>query len=299
MGRPDEEAVVDCVVADGGATRCRLAAFDATGRRLAEAMVDSPASLTSGESSAWASLRGGIRLLGKALGKPDPAWMPTLLVFGLAGSLQDERRARFLALVAQDAGPATRCRLVTDGHAQLLGASGGRPGICLAVGTGSVVHWLDADGTSGMAGGWGFPVGDEASGAWLGARLLQHYVWYRDGEAQGSPLMGLLDERTGANVSAIQRLTTESRSTVQAALAPLVIEAAALGDVLASSLLDEGVDWCVRLIARAPAGLPVHLVGGLADAYAPRLAARLDARLAPPRGDALNGLFMLAGDRDA
>jgi len=284
------------VVVDGGASRCRLAAFDANGARVGTAVVESPASLTLGEREAWDTIRTGIERLARELGVPERAlgrWLPTRLALGLAGALQEERRARFLARLERATGGTTRCRLVTDGHAQLVGASGGRPGVCLAIGTGSVVHWMDHSGGHGMAGGWGFPIGDEGSGAWLGARLLQRHLWHRDGETCDSPLMAALAARWGDSVSELQRLTTETRSTVHAALAPLVVGAAEAGDALALSLLEEGADWCARLVARAPPTLPVHVVGGLAGAYLPALSASLGARLTRPRGDALDGLRLI------
>ena len=334
-----EERAVAIVAVDGGASRCRLAAFDALGVRLGACAVDAHASLTLGEAEAWDNVRLGLaRLLagldvgsddaahggrgadddaaaktgrasgvppaassdvghrilaGSAVLAPDGRWPPRL-AFGLAGALREERRARFLELVEAATGGASECRLVTDGHAQLLGASGGAPGVCLAVGTGSVVHWLDRDGAAGMAGGWGFPVGDEGSGAWLGARLLQRYLWHRDGERSESPLMGVVERRVGDSVAALQGRTTDARSSEHARLARDVVEGAERGDALAVSLLDEGADRCVRLLRRAPDDLPFYVVGGLADVYSPRLAARLGRRPDAPHGDVFDGLRAIA-----
>ena len=319
---------IDLVTVDGGASGCRLAAFDERDRRVAEIAIDAPASLTLGEAEAWLTIRAGIaRLAGALANRPadavpgfgadtaiaaDPGtdasgedvvparpdtvstWLPATLGLGLAGALQGERRARFLERVERETGGTVRCRLVTDGHAQLVGASRGRPGVCLAVGTGSVAHWVDRRGSHGMAGGWGFPVGDEGSGAWLGARLLARYLWHRDGCPSASPLMAALDERLGASVSDVQRATTDPRSTTHARLARLVVEAADAGDALALSLLDEGAERCARLVERAPSELPLHVVGGLAGAYSTRFAARFGDRLSPPLGDALDGLRLIA-----
>jgi len=350
MGREVEDRGFDLIAVDGGASRCRLAAFDARGARVAEVSIDAPASLTLGEDDAWRTIRAGIERLvgmgeavapagaepdvttavtrespptskggieaasfGASSGDPSvgglssdglapavsPAgtlssWWPATLALGLAGSLQEARRTRFLELVARETDGAVRCHLVTDGHAQLVGASLGRPGACLSIGTGSVVHWLASDGSRGMAGGWGFPIGDEGSGAWLGACLLQRYLWHRDGQTSDSPLMSALESGIGDSVSAVQRVTTDARSTTHARLARLVVEASEGGDALASSLLDEGSEWCARLVERAPSGLPVHVVGGLATAYASRLATRFGSRLLPARGDALDGLVLIA-----
>lgn len=277
------------VAVDGGGTRCRLAVYDQDGNQLARTEVDGPGSLSLGVRAAWAHIEQGIRSLGVLL-KAEPGWQPDFLVMGLAGSLQIERRREFLSLIPR----AIHCTVVTDGHAQLMGASGGQPGICLAVGTGSVLHWLDNTGNSGMAGGWGFPVGDEGSGAWLGMRLVQRYIWHRDGRQYASTLMPAIEQRIGSTVSEIQLWTTQSQSSVLAQLAPMVFEHASLGDELAQSLLDEAAERCMALIHLAPAELPVYVVGGVGEQLGSRLRASLNGRMARAKGDALHGLWQLS-----
>lgn len=279
------------VTVDGGASGCRLAAFDAEGGLRASAS-DGPASLTLGEAQAWRHIGGGLRTIAAELGLA-PGWMPPVLCLGLAGALQRARRERFTALL-----PATLdCHLVTDGHAQLLGAGGGEPGACLAVGTGSVLHWLDRHGQPGMAGGWGFPAGDEGSGAWLGLRVVGAYVRARDEHRHGAvpgALFGALEARIGTDVSSVQAWSTNTVSTELAALAPLIVTAAGQGDPLAASLLDDGAEQCAALLSLAPLDVPLYLVGGLAEVYRARLPERFRSRLDEPRGGALEGLLTLA-----
>jgi len=283
---------VALIVADGGASSCRLAAFAEDGRRLATRRLDKHASLTLSEAEAWQHLSEGIDQLMENAGSTKR--YPVVLVCGLAGALQSERRNRFLACVKKAAGEHCRCHVVTDGHAQLIGAAGARPGVCLAMGTGSVVHWQDAEGGFGMAGGWGYPIGDEGSGAWLGANALQRYLWQRDGEDIESTLLVDVADRVGSSVSAIQHWTIDARSTKHASLAPLIVEHAKRGDALARQLMEAGAACCERLVRRAPDALPLYVVGGLAAAYRPWLSARLDRRLAEPFGDALDGLYAIA-----
>ena len=279
-----------CVAVDGGASGCRLAAFDARGARLAAVRVERHASLSLDPAEAAGAVREGIeRLHGVAGFRPGEVvdGVAVVLVAGLAGSLRPARRDAFRAALGLDA------TIVTDGEAQLLGASGGAPGACLAVGTGSVVHWRDASGATGMAGGWGFPVGDEGSAAWLGLRLLQGYLEARDRGRRDAAPFRALEAVVGEDVASVQAWTTASRSTDFGALASIVTVHAGLGDALAAGLLEDGATRCERLLAVAPAGLPRYLVGGLAGVYAPLLARRGIA-LSEPRGDALDGLAHLA-----
>ena len=277
------------VVVDGGASRCRLAAFSEGGKLLARVEVEAHASLTMGVGIAWQHIAQGLRLLQQSL-KEKSNWQPGVLCMGLAGALQEQRRDEFLALMPS----GVKAQLHTDGYAQLIGATGGQPGICLAVGTGSVMHWLDGAGRQGMAGGWGFPVGDQGSGAWLGMRLLQVYVAHRDGNVSDSSLIDSVKQRVGSSVSDIQRWTTENRSSVLAQLAPLIFESAAAGDGLALALIDEAVSHCMELVRLAPDSLPVYVVGGVGTQISPALSAALGNRLQRSCGDALRGLWHLA-----
>lgn len=279
------------VVVDGGGTGCRLGAFDAGGVLRARA-ADGPASLSLGVEQTWEHIRRGLKSLAAELGQPQ-GWVPERLCMGLAGGLRSERRSEFLSLI-----PASvEATLVTDGQAQLIGATGGQPGICLAAGTGSVMHWLDASGKIGLAGGWGFPMGDEGSGAWLGAKLINLYVWHRDiGTSDTPPVFAALEARIGRSVAEVQTWSTCKISTELASLAPIVVAAADGGDTVARSLLQAGAGECERLLALAPKDLPIYIVGGLAEVYRPLLAAPTRARLRAPRGDVFTGLYTLSLD---
>ena len=277
------------VVVDGGASRCRLAAFSKDGELLARAEIEAHASLTMGAGMAWQHIIQGLSLLRQSL-KEKSTWQPGVLCMGLAGALQEQRRDEFLALVPQ----GVKALLHTDGYAQLIGATGGQPGICLAVGTGSVMHWQDGGGGQGMAGGWGFPVGDQGSGAWLGMRVLQIYVAHCDGDVSDSLLIKSVEQRVGSSVSDIQRWTTENRSSVLAQLAPLIFESAAEGDTQGLALIDEAVSHCMELVRLAPDSLPVYVVGGVGTQISPALSVALGNRLQRSCGDALRGLWHLA-----
>lgn len=278
------------MVVDGGGSGCRLAAYDAHGTLCATA-ANGPASLSLGEEQAWLHISRGLQTLADQLGEPTD-WLPASLCMGLSGALQEARRECFLALLPT----SIDCTLVTDGHAQLLGASGGQPGACLAVGTGSVLHWRDESGEFGMAGGWGYPVGDEGSGAWLGMQLINAWLWHCDSAERNKPVASVftaLEERIGSGVSMVQAWSTSNRSTEMASLAPMIVAAAEQGDTVAMTILDAGVAQCRRLLSIAPKSLPVYLVGGLAAIYRSRLDETLRERLREPQGDALSGLYSL------
>ena len=277
------------VSVDGGASGCRLAAFSLSGDVLARVVVDEHASLSLGVVAAWSHINEGLQALRKQL-NVEAHWQPDKLSLGLAGSRDAKKANELRALVP----PHIDVLLNTDGYAQLMGASGGKPGICLAVGTGSVIHWQGTDHIVHTAGGWGFPAGDQGSGAWLGMRLLQIYVAHRDGHTSSSTLMGAVEKRIGTGSSSIVAWTTEKRPGVMAQLAPLVFDAADDNDPAAGALIDEAVAHCMQLITLAPADLPVYVVGGVGLRLRPALASFVGERLCSPHNDALRGLWDLA-----
>ncbi len=274
------------IAVDGGATHCRLALFDDAGCRVSESHIEQPASLTVSVEQADRVVREGIDALAREAGV---TLEDVPLACGLAGSLRVALKRRFIEQFADE-------RVVnvwTDGHAQLAGVTGGGPGACLAVGTGSVIHWQTSAGEVGMAGGWGYPVGDEASAAWLGMHVLQEYVRAIDRKEVLTPLWHALGETVGTSVEDIQAWTTCSRSSTIGSLAMLVSQHAESGDASATRLLDRGADECEQLIAVAPDKLPLWICGGLCKTYEPLLRAR-GYRFEDIRGDALDGLRRLA-----
>jgi len=278
------------IVIDGGASRCRAAAFDEHGVRRTEVVIEAHASLSLGVEAAASTVARAVRAIADRLDRAD-GWAPAGMVLGLAGSLGVARRQALVARLRADGCAANgRIEVITDGQAQLLGATGGRAGACVAVGTGSVVHWQDEHGASGMGGGWGFPVGDEGSAAWLGVQALNAWTAAHDRRTgQRSALFDALRARIGDDIGDLQRWTTCTVSAELGRLAPLVSAAAEADDAVAARILVRGAEACTALFALAPPALPHWLAGGLAEVYRPVLEA-LGHRLQPLAGDALDGL---------
>lgn len=284
-------------VVDGGATGCRIRLHDSAGALLAEA-TGGPASLTLGVARTWANVAAALR---EATGRAGIAAVDRgglRLVAGLAGARSPENRVAFRA---GDPFGCTSITIVTDGYASLIGALEGTPGIALAIGTGVTGYVLRSDGSVAEVGGWGFPAGDEGGGAWIGWRAVQAFTKHWDGRlTDDSAVFAALPGRIGRDFDDVQRWLRTARSTEFAALAPLVVAAADEGDTLAETILrDAAAEHALAIAAldERGAALPVALLGGLAPVFAPRLPERIAARLVPPKGNALAGLFrIVTGD---
>ena len=279
------------IAVDGGATGTRARIADADGRTLGAGEAG-PGSLTLGVDRAWTSVRAAMAQAAHAAGLPN---VPNGANCGLAlaGSRHPGNRAAFLA----GAPPGCRVRLMTDGHASLIGALAGRPGSVVAVGTGTAGHRLFADGTSISVDGWGFPAGDEGSGAWIGLEAARLHLRAVDGRMPATgALAEALADRLGRSAGAIQDALVGAPSTTYATLAPLVIRAADADDPAAIDILRRAGSEIGRTIVALDRDDPapdVALIGGLAQALAAWLPPSHHDRLIPARGTALDGVLLI------
>lgn len=279
---------IDVVTIDGGGTGTRLRALGADGTPLAEATAG-PSSLTLGVEQAWRNVSTGLDGLRAATGSE---LTNARLVCGLAGGRSPKRQAEFRALGGQTCADIV---IVTDGFASLLGAHDGRPGVVLAVGTGVAAYALGQDGRVSSASAWGFVIGDEGSGAWIGRRAVSLLSRQMDGRlTDRSTLLDALRTRIGPDFNGVQTWLAGANATTFATLAPLVIDAAADGDPIAAGIMAEATAELELAIRAIDDGGPISLLGGLGPIFAPRLSDPLAARLTPAKGTALDGLALMA-----
>ncbi|KVN10573.1 ATPase [Burkholderia stagnalis] len=273
---------------DGGGTGTRAVLADRQGRELAQGR-GGPSGLGLGIERAWASI--GVACA-DAFTQAGVAfdWSRCALGCGLAGVNNAGWLAAFRAQAPLDA-----LAVESDAYTTVVGAHGGAPGLIVALGTGSIAAALDAAGACRIAGGFGFPSGDEASGAWLGMRALAYAQQALDGRAPRDAFAGALLAETGAaDRDALVAWSCDANQTAYARLAPLVF--AHRTHPYAAALIAQAGDEIGKMIdALDPLhALPVALCGGLADALAPAVPARHAARLRAPLEDSAHGALRLA-----
>ncbi|WP_432106076.1 N-acetylglucosamine kinase [Streptomyces sp. bgisy091] len=295
----------DCVAAvdiGGTGTRVRLsdggtagAVVRAPGRTVSAAGVDSEA-LLDGLATALETLRAS-----------DPHFRVRALGVGMSGLLgltaqPDGLPDRLAALFGTD-----RVVLASDMVTSYTGALGARPGAVVAAGTGAVALGTDFRDLWLRRDGWGHLLGDEGSGAWIGAAGLRAAMRAHDGRAGGSTtLLELLAERYGEPSGLPGRLYPHGDVAGRmAAFAPDVARAAHRGDRVALGIwrragehladtvcaaLPPGeppvVSWCGQLFSAGDL-----LTGPFLDAVADTAPG---AELVPPAGSSLDGAAALA-----
>jgi glucosamine kinase len=273
---------------DGGGSATRARLTDEAGHALGDG-VAGPSGLSLGVKAAWAQIDLAIARCFVSAGLPAAPAHECALGVGLAGANFKEQAQHFL----RGAGRFAHVALTTDGATMLLGAFSGKPGVVVAAGTGSVGEALRRDGSRASVGGWGFPVGDEGSGAWLGLSAVRAAQWALDGRGPRGALAETVYQIIGSHAEAILAWCALAGQGAYAQLAPHVFAAAEADPVAAGLLRSAAGSICEMVDALDPGGdLPVALCGSIGRRLVPYLPA-LTARLHEPEGDAVDGALLL------
>ncbi len=231
-------------------------------------------------------------------------------VVGAAGAGRSQEQAELEAALVE-AGVARQVRVLADGEVALATAFGTGPGILVNAGTGSIAYARDPAGELHRAGGYGWQLGDEGGGYWLGRRALDVAARSHDGRGEGSTLLARLLGALGLqHFDDLVRWTTTATPAQMAALAPHVLNAAREGEGVARRAVQDAAHELVELAAvlirhfPGTGPVPVAIAGGLllpqsplTAAFRTRLGAALKrARLVPDRIDSAVGALKLAAE---
>jgi N-acetylglucosamine kinase-like BadF-type ATPase len=174
--------------------------------------------------------------------------------------------------------PDSKIIASSDYEIALVGATGERYGVLILAGTGSVAFGINRGGQSVRVGGWGYLLGDEGSGYWLGIQAIRHLSYVIDTDRTETMLSRELRDTIDIDLSHDQFVDWLYRPKRQsfeiARLAKVVLVAADQGCAAASAIVREGVDhlcWhydtiLERLNVSSP---PVAFAGGLLSSENP------------------------------
>lgn len=274
---------------DGGGTGTRVLLATRGGAVLAQASAG-PSALGQGVAAAWRNILDGVQQAFALADLPVPDWSQCALGAGLSGVHHQPWCDEFVATNPGFAHLACE----NDAYIALLAAHGGQPGAMVAAGTGSVGEALYADGTRHQVSGWGFPVGDEGSGAWLGLRAVSHAQEVMDRRLSGGSLAAHIHQQCGNHRDALQAWCATAGQNEYAQLAPTVFASAA-SDPAAEILLAEAATAIERMAAALDphAVLPLAVCGSVGHQLFPRLASATRARAIASPQDAVHGALTL------
>lgn len=170
----------------------------------------------------------------------SPGASPGAVCLGVAGA---DREADFSAIrtIVGSLGLTVPTIVVNDAVIALVAGIGDDPGVVIVAGTGSIAYGRNSSNRAARAGGWGYILGDEGSGYWLGRRALRAVVRELDGRGPTTRLTPRILNHFGITTAAelIRHIQgTDVRPAVVAALAAHVQEAFAESDAVAARILD-------------------------------------------------------------
>ena len=207
-------------------------------------------------------------------------------VYAGAGGIDTDDDAAALAALIEPHVPGARITVVHDSRL-LLAAGRASTGVAVIAGTGSAAWGRNAGGDEARAGGWGYLLGDEGSGYWLGREAVRYSLRRMNQGLPVDELTAALLESCGVDdpnrlISLFHSPDTGRRFWAQQARP--VVETAAAGHLASLELLDQAGSDLAGLAAQALGKLgidgPVILGGGLGmnvvplqDAFRKHLAA--------------------------
>jgi N-acetylglucosamine kinase-like BadF-type ATPase len=268
---------------DAGGTKTVCLLADEGGRVLAESRAGGANLQTSGELEVEKML---YQVMEETLGARDIR--PAAICLGIAG-VDRPSDAQAVRSIMRRIGWKAPVVVVNDALVALVAGTGDRPGVVILAGTGSIAYGVDAARNAARAGGWGYLLGDEGGGFWIGRAALSAVARQFDGRGPATLLTELvLAEMQLATPSDLIHAVYDRglpRPHV-ARLAHVVQKAMLAGDAVATHILARAADELVAAAASVVHRLhmrgdvfPTILAGGIFRA-SPALAADVGARIA-------------------
>lgn len=274
---------------DGGGSKTRALIAGANGQVIGVGTSSSSNQYAVGLQPALEALLSAIAEAEEAAGvrAADRYAAATL---GLAGVDRPGDERIFLDWLAAQR-IAGRYSVVNDAELILAAGTPEGWGVALIAGTGSICFGRDRAGRFDRCGGWGWLLGDEGSGYWIGNRALHLATQTADGRGDAPAVLTMVMDRwqVAAPDDLVLRAYERTLSSAEiASLATGVVELAAAGSPAAVRIMDEAarllaeqLDVVIRKLGlTAP---PVALGGGLLTGV-PDLAKSVMARVQVPLG---------------
>lgn len=282
--------ITHLLAVDGGGTKTalRLTTLEPLKTDPFFTLTSGPSSLTQQGSVAIATIKHAIEhCLNQCQLKADNVFV----AIGVAGAGNQELKQQLQDSLVQ----YPYCLVTTDAHISLLGAKHGESVNTIAIGTGAVATTLESNGEISLFGGWGFPIGDEAGGAWLGQQAVRALIDAIETQKH-SPLTNYLANHFGQDRKSLLQWLKQAKAADYAQFAPVVIEYGEQDCGVSQSILAEAHRHIDNLITKCCKNneLDIAFLGSLGAYYQAHLQAHWQHRVIQPKGTALDGAILLA-----
>lgn len=170
--------------------------------------------------------------------------VPAGICLGIAGVDRPDD-ALVVRAIMRRIGYKARTIVVNDALVALEAGAPGQPGVVVIAGTGSIAYGRNERNQAARAGGWGYVLGDEGSGYWIGRAALRAVLRAADRRGPATRLSGLLLDYYGVPKAPDlihQVYQGVLRPSAIAALAKCVQTAFTDGDAVAIGILRDAAD---------------------------------------------------------
>jgi len=146
-------------------------------------------------------------------------------------------------------------------------------GIVLYAGTGSIAYAIDSDEVKHQIGGWGYLLGDEGAGYWLGREAIRHTLFAlesRNTIEEFSLAQSILNELQVDDWDGIKAFVYSRERSQIAALSKIVDRLATDGNKQAVEIMHKAAGHLAYLVQRADKSLgtsqlPIAFTGGVSQ----------------------------------
>jgi N-acetylglucosamine kinase-like BadF-type ATPase len=272
---------------DAGGTKTVCLLADEQGHVVSEARGGGANLQAAGELEVEKVLHA---VMEEAIGERD--LQPAAICLGIAG-VDREADAAAVRGIMRRIGFKTRTLVVNDALVALVAGAGDQPGVVIVAGTGSIAYGRDGSDRAARSGGWGYVLGDEGGGFWIGRSALNAVVREFDGRGPQTMLTELVIDtmHLGNPTDLVHAVYAGGLHRYAiAAIAPVVERAADKGDAVATDIISRASSELAAAAASVITRLemrgerfPTLLAGGVfrgVPSMIPQVAARL-AEVAP------------------
>lgn len=212
------------------------------------------------------SSRERMREVSRSIAKQIQDFKLSKVFIGITGVLQDGSIEKLLTTAFK--APVT---VVSDIELAYRANFSPGEGILLYAGTGSVAYAIDERAQVHKIGGWGYLLGDEGGGYWIGREAIRNTLLsLESGKSMGpNSLTELIShEIKGHNWEAIKEFVYSNERSAIAGLSQIVDAAARNGSPEAISILNKAAGLLAELVHRVDdnlvrKSLPIKFTGGI------------------------------------
>lgn len=162
------------------------------------------------------------------------------IVVGIAGCDNEGDKNYYQELLEKTGIDDSYIYICNDAHLA-FGSSGGRHGIVVVAGTGTICLGIKRNGDVLRCGGWGYPISDLGSGLWLASEALKELTIFCDGYGIYHSIFENFKEKIGAKTfDEIPQIITSYKISDIASFAKIIMDFA-----------DKGDEYCVNLCRKS------------------------------------------------